>query len=188
MIRIDPLYPSDWYWAASDGRLYGSARQTLVALDDAAFAAWQADDRRPTTWPRDEAGDQTNAALQQVLVRYGLWADLAAYAADRRWRAETAGIVVAGAVIATDRESQAMIMGARLYAQATPGANVQFKTAGGFVALGGAQIEAVALAVAAHVQACFAVEAAVLAEIQAGTISTLPQVDGAAWPGGAHGE
>lgn len=110
--------------------------------------------------------------------------DLVAYAADRRWRAETAGIVVAGAAIATDRESQALIMGARLYAQATPAATFQFKTAGGFVSLDAAQIEAVALAVAAHVQACFAVEAAVLAEIEAGNITTLSQVDGAAWPDG----
>lgn len=188
MIRIDPLYPSDWYWAASDGRLYGSARQTLVAQDDAAFAAWQEAERGPTAWPRDDAGTESVTALQAVLTRYGLWVDLAAYAADRRWRAETAGIVVAGALIATDRESQALITGARLYAQATPGAIFQFKAGGGFVTLDGAQIEAVALAVAAHVQACFAVEAGVLAEIAAGTITTLPQVDGAAWPGGESNE
>lgn len=181
---IDPLFAADWYWAASDGRLYSSARQSLVAQDDEAFAAWQVGGRRPTAWPRDEAGEETVSALQDVLTRYGRWADLTAYAAHRRWLAETGGIVVAGTAIATDRESQALIMGARLYAQATPDTSFQFKAAAGFVTLDGADIEAVALAVAAHVQACFAVEAGVRADIEAGTITTLSQVDGAAWPAG----
>lgn len=181
---IDPLFPFDWYWAASDGRVYSSARQALVAQDDGAFDAWQADGRRPTPWPRDDAGAESVAALQDVLTPHGLWVDLAAYAAHRRWCAETAGIVVAGVAIATDRESQALISGARLFAQMTPGITIQFKAGGGFVGLDGAQIEAVALAVAAHVQAAFAAEAAVLADIEAGTITTLSQVDGAPWPGG----
>jgi hypothetical protein len=41
---------------------------------------------------------------------------------------------------------------------------------------------AIATAVGAHVQACFATEAAVDAEITAGTITTTAQIDAADWP------
>lgn len=110
--------------------------------------------------------------------------DLTAYVAHRRYAVETGGIDVAGHPIATDRESQALIMGARLYAQATPTATIQFKAGAGFVTLDAAAIETIAIAVATHVQAAFAIEAAVLADIAAGAITTIEQVDGAAWPGG----
>jgi len=42
---------------------------------------------------------------------------------------------------------------------------------------------AIATAVGAHVQACFAAENAVQAAITAGTITTTAEIDAAAWPG-----
>jgi len=109
--------------------------------------------------------------------------ELAAYAADRRWRAETGGIAVDGLTIATDRESQAMISNAVQTAERT-GQSINYKAGGVFVTLTPEQIIGLALTVAVHVQASFAAEAAVVADIDAGTITTIAQIDAHAWPGG----
>lgn len=65
--------PADWYWEADDGRLYSSAAQALVN-PDMAYQDWL-QDHQPTRWPVDEGGEQTDAALQEVLSPYGrtLW-------------------------------------------------------------------------------------------------------------------
>lgn len=107
---------------------------------------------------------------------------LKAYAAAKRWQVETGGISVGGASIQTDRASQAMITGAFAYAQANPSASIAFKAGGGFVMLAAADVEAIANAVGAHVQACFAAEAAIVAAIEAGAITTFAAIDGADWP------
>lgn len=108
-------------------------------------------------------------------------AQLTAYAATKRYAVETGGIVFNGAPIATDRESQSMAGNAHAYVQASGAASVSYKTAAGFVTLSADQIKAVALAIGAHVQACFAAEDAADAAINASppTIATLAEVDAA---------
>jgi hypothetical protein len=103
--------------------------------------------------------------------------ELKAYAARRRFAVETGGILHNGASIATDRESQAMINGAFSLAQINPDISVQFKTGAGFVTLNAAAITALALAVAAHVQACFAKEQSVDDQITAGTMKLASEID-----------
>lgn len=107
--------------------------------------------------------------------------DLAAYAAAKRFAVETGGITVSGAPVATDRGSQAMIANALSYVQASGAASVSYKSPAGFVTLSADQIKAVALAVGAHVQACFVAEDAVDAGLHASppTITALAQVDAA---------
>lgn len=109
-------------------------------------------------------------------------ATLKVYAASKRWQVETGGITVAGAAVKTDRASQAMITGAFAYAQANPSASIAFKAADGFVMLTAAEVEAIAKAVGAHVQASFAAEAAIVAAIEAGAITSFAAIDGADWP------
>ncbi|MFD2677988.1 DUF4376 domain-containing protein [Camelimonas lactis] len=110
-------------------------------------------------------------------------ADLAAYAADKRWQAETGGITVAGVPVATDDRSKTMIMGARIKADADSSYTVGWKGAdGSFVSLTAPQIIAISDAVLAHVDACFAAEAAVAAAITDGTVTTTQQVDDWPWP------
>lgn len=108
-------------------------------------------------------------------------AQLVAYAAARRFAVETGGILVNGAPIATDRDSQAMIGNAFAYVTAAGAGSVSYKTTAGFVTLTADQIKAVALAVGAHVQACFAAEDAADAGINATppTITTFAEVDAA---------
>ena len=82
-------------------------------------------------------------------------------ASAKRYVIETGGIVVAGAVIRTDRESQALIAGAFNAVQQDPAKTIDWKAADGtWVHLNATQIAAIAAAVADHVQACFSAERA----------------------------
>lgn len=103
--------------------------------------------------------------------------DLKNYAAAARYNKETGGITVNGAAVATDRESQAMVNGAYAYALINPQLTISFKTEAGFTVLNATQITAVATAIAAHVQACFAVEASLDSGIDAGTVVTTAAID-----------
>lgn len=177
---------SNWYWLASDGRIYSSAAGAVITAEDENYTAWTEAGHGPTPWPRDDAGEQTDEALQAVLSPYGLYmptaAGLTAYAAARRYSVETGGITVNGASIDTTRESQSLITGAYAYSQANPEAAITFKAKSGWVTLSAEQVAGIATAVAAHVQAAFATEQAVDAAIDAGTITTTAEVDGADWP------
>lgn len=68
MLSFDPFH---WYWLAEDGRVYSSASQSLVDDDDAGYSEWSVENHA-TPWPRDAEGNQTDAALQDVLSEYGL--------------------------------------------------------------------------------------------------------------------
>lgn len=105
--------------------------------------------------------------------------DLLAYAAQKRWEKEVGGIEVNGQIIDTSRESQSMITGAYAYSQANPSETIQFKAASGWVTLDAPTMAAIATAVGAHVQACFALEANIADQITNGTITTTGEVDAA---------
>lgn len=103
---------------------------------------------------------------------------LRAYAAAKRYDVETGGIVVAGIPVATDRNSQHLISGAFALSSADNTLPIRFKGAdGAFRTLGSGGIQVIALAVAGHVQACFAAEASVLSSIEAGDITSAVQID-----------
>lgn len=70
-----PFYynPLDWYWGPDQsGKYFASARKMLVAAGDPTFVAWQATGNKPTPWPKDDAGNKSSAALQDVLLPYGI--------------------------------------------------------------------------------------------------------------------
>ena len=63
----------NWYWLSDDGnRIYSSSRQTVVGKDDKEFLAWKAGGGWPTPWPKNDAGEETDEALAEVLAGYGL--------------------------------------------------------------------------------------------------------------------
>jgi hypothetical protein len=116
-------------------------------------------------------------------------ATLIAYAADVRWRREVGGITVGGVPVATDDRAKMMIVGARLAAIADPQWSTVWHGADGQTY----PVEATAMlaisdAVQAHVNSCFATFALVMAAIDAGSITTMAQIDAADWPAisGAH--
>lgn len=107
-------------------------------------------------------------------------AELIAHAAQRRWEKEVGGITLSGLVIYTDDRSKIMISGARVAAEADPNFTTQWKGAdGSFVTLDAAMIVAISNAVSTHVSNCFALEAQVLAQIEAGTLMTAVEIDAA---------
>ena len=106
--------------------------------------------------------------------------DLAAYTAQKRWEKEIGGIEVNGLTVATDDRSKMMPSGARVAAMADPGFTTAWKGSGGsFVPLDAVAVIAISDAVLAHVSACFVLEAQVKAGIEAGTITTVEQIDAA---------
>lgn len=129
--------------------------------------------------PMIEVSDTPASETEPVLSVPPTKDQLRAYAADARWRKETGGIDFNGAQVRTDRESQAMITGALALMQLNPSSNIPFKTATGFVTLDAPTVTALALAVAAHVQTCFAKEAELAAAIESGAVATTAAIDAA---------
>jgi hypothetical protein len=147
----------------------------------------------PFTYEPDDDAPLTNevrALLQTGSYPIAAYAEpmpdavaLRAYAATARWRKETGGIAIGGFAVATDDRSKALIQGAYLQAQRNPAFTAQWKIASGsFVTIGAAQIETVALAVAAHIQACFGKEAEVVQAIDNQVIDSFAQIDAAFEP------
>jgi hypothetical protein len=99
--------------------------------------------------------------------------------ADKRWRTETSGITVAGVEIATDRESQALLMGVVLAAQNDPEYIINWKAKNGWAVLDAATILAVADAVRTHVQACFDREKKLQDQIESAT--TVEELEAVKW-------
>ena len=109
-------------------------------------------------------------------------AELKAYAAQKRWQVEAGGIVVAGVAVATDDRSMALINGTVGYLDDGGTGPIKFKAASGWVDVDAATILAIKQAIGAHIQACFAAEAAVDAAIDAGTITSIAAIDAWTWP------
>lgn len=182
--------PSNWYWLRDDGALYSSAAQVLVPADDPGYLSWEEAGNRPTRWPEDVAGVQTDAALAEVLAAVGrvLWAPdpvdvLLAYAARRRWELETGGITVAGAQIRTDEQSQANITGGVSLMAADPElAAIDWEAMPGqWVSLDREAMAAIGVAVGRHVQRCFSALRQIQGEITSAppTITSAEAVDAA---------
>ena len=134
-------------------------------LDASMLRLWRAPDGTLTTPPALESGEEV---------------DLVAYAAQKRWEREVGGIELNGLTVATDDRSKTMISGARVAAMANPDFTTSWKGAGGeFVPLDANAVIAISDAVLAHVSNCFAIEAQVLADIEAGAITTVEQIDAA---------
>ncbi len=112
-------------------------------------------------------------------------AELLAYAAQKRWQVEIGGLVINGETIDTSRGSQAMITGAFSYSKEHPEEQIHFKALSGWVTLNAPTVAAIATAVGAHVQSCFALEATIAVAIEAGTLTTTAAIDAANWPSAA---
>lgn len=123
------------------------------------------------------------AVLPSKLVRTK--ALLLSEVATKRWQVETGGIVVAGHLIATDRESQAQLNSVYVSLKNGLIADTAWKgTDGVFTLVTLADLEPVAQAVAAHVCACFSAEQIHNEAINA--LKTQEELDrydiNAAWP------
>jgi hypothetical protein len=80
--------------------------------------------------------------------------ELAAY----RYGKETAGVSIGGMTVKTDRESQSMLAGAKVYSDMNESVLIDWKAENGWVQIDRTVILAVSQAVATHIQACFSRE------------------------------
>ena len=112
-------------------------------------------------------------------------ADKLAALAERRWQAETGGVLVGGMPVKTDAGSTAKITAAYVQAKANPAFTVNWKVDKAmFVTLDAATIIAIGDAVTSHVQACFDHEMALTTQIMlAKDAKALDAIDiDAGWP------
>lgn len=110
--------------------------------------------------------------------RESVVAMLTGFASAKRFEVETGGITVGSMKVATDRESQARIAAAWVTAKHEPSTVFHWKLPDGtFVDLTAGSLSTMAAAVAAHVQACYAVERKVCELIGKNKISVRSQIN-----------
>jgi hypothetical protein len=174
------IFPYNWYWLADDGRVYASATQTIVTDTDPGYVAFTGAGGTATVWPRDDAGNQTNASLQDVLRPYNLYVDLIYYTAAARQARYADDITVNGLPFSTDPVSLGGLNAAMLYTSDKQVNAFSWKLPdGSFITLNTTQIKDLQSVVAAFGQSCFVCEDETLTAIEGGTITTREQVDAA---------
>lgn len=109
--------------------------------------------------------------------------DLLSYAALKRYEAEVGGTTVFGFPLRTGREDRTLIYEAEASANADAGFATTWIAADGTAHdLSAEMVFTLAAAARTHVAACFGAYATVAAEIAAGTITTMAEIDAAPWP------
>ena len=103
--------------------------------------------------------------------------ELIQYSASVRYDKEVSGITVSNNFIFTDRQSQAMINGIVTMVQLQPDVVINFKTGSGFIEANLQIIMNIATSVASHIQTCFSMEADIVKQIQANTITQFTEID-----------
>jgi len=196
--------PKAWYWSGPLG-VFSSAKNALVSDGDAAYAAWVAAGGVATVWPRDEAGAQTTAALDEVLLAAGLPAsgltpaasgELLAYA-DAKLSAYWTGAIsvnvgteAAPVRVTVDASSKGQTFVSGLLADISLGASTEtWYQDGGSLQLTADQVRAIGLALKAYVDAAMTVWQQAERGIGASpaTITTAAEIDALAWPARAAG-
>lgn len=114
-------------------------------------------------------------------------ADLVAAATAERWERETGGISIGGVQVGTNLDDQNRLSGVLSAIQLGGLESVDFKAQSGWVQLTAAELQGIALAISAHVQACFTAERAHHEAIE--QLQTQADVDAydvmAGWPPGS---
>ncbi len=184
----------NWYWLVGGVALYSSARNVYVPVHDADFITWRDAGNTAYTIPTEAELWVTisqhapgylpdwlfdGAAFSQPAVGVFTKAQLIAYAKKKRWEKEVGGITVNGVAVSTDDRSKLLIAGSRLAAQADPEWKTVWDGADGeSYPVNAAAMIVISDAVQRHVNVdCFEDYSTVKAGINAGTITTLAEID-----------
>lgn len=103
-------------------------------------------------------------------------------AARKRYEVETAGIVVDGVSVATDRASRLSMVGLEAFSMLAVDKVVSFKAANGWHELTVEQARSLLYAVSTHIQACFAAEATLSKLIDADSVISKEEIEKFDWP------
>lgn len=188
-----PFFPHNHYWiiGGSETDVYSSASNTLVPQTDQAYVDWAAANMTNRI--------ETEAELADVLKPYSFiphWlfnapsfiqpapgaydqGQLKAYSADARWRKEQGGMVTtAGFPQKTDDRAQAKITGTYTAQNEVPAVTTKWHAADGVVHdLDGPGLYQLHVDLLTHINACFDVSAANITAIDAGSMTTLEEID-----------
>lgn len=202
LIALEGCAPPREWFEMQEGRLSGAAQEVLKTLPSFVQAV------APILMPDNPAAWYEDLVVSEPVIIEGQWkrpaqiidlrnddnvqklkTNLRAVIADLRYNHEVGGITVNGAVIKTDRESQATITGAYSRAQADSETTVAWKADNGFVELDCASIIAFGDAVFNHVQACFDHERVLETQVEAAqTWQDIMAIDlEAGWPVDVYG-
>lgn len=129
-------------------------RKANVLIDDVWNQSWEIQDL--TQEEIEEIEEQNKQNILEMI-------------AARRYEEETKGIVLNGAEIKTDHQSQMKVIGAALSVNMDPSKTYQWKAANGFIELDATTVLAIANAVDSHVQACFERESQLVEAVNNGT-------------------
>jgi hypothetical protein len=169
------------FWLADDGRVFGSTKQLISDDTDSDYVAWTGLGNLPSPWPRDDAGNQTEDALQDAVGPVGLFVNLKYYTVAARYRKEQSGLTLSsGMPIKTDDRAQAKINGAVIASINDAGFTTQWHAAdGSYWPLDQAGVAAMSTELQAYINQCFATAKATTDGIDGGTITTRAEVDAA---------
>lgn len=147
----------------NSGSGFVDTRRSVPELVDGAWTlGW---DTRPAT------AQETVDALAEG--KASMLSELAAH----RWSVETGGVTLGGSTVETTREAQAQIGSTYSALKDDLVASVEWKAQTGWLVMDLAAFTPIAAAVAQHVQASFAAERAVQAQIEALTAAELATFD-----------
>ncbi|OUL16984.1 hypothetical protein B0X78_02985 [bacterium AM6] len=110
----------------------------------------------PTEWLQNNS--PLPAAPERTLEE--VKADLVAAATAERWERETGGILIGGVQVGTGLDDQNRLSGVLSAIQLGGLESVDFKAQSGWLQLTAPELQGIALAISAHVQACFTAERA----------------------------
>lgn len=111
-------------------------------------------------WPTEWLANNTPLPLVAEKSVEEIRADLIAAATEQRWLHETGGIDLNGVRVGTGLDDQNRLSGVLSAIQLGGLESVDFKAQTGWVVLTAAELQGIALAISAHVQACFTAERA----------------------------
>jgi ferric-dicitrate binding protein FerR (iron transport regulator) len=190
--------PRDWYWyvGGDTAQAYSSKRNIYVdPASDADYAAWAAANG---PHPAAVANESEIWFYLKDFAPAWLWngttmsqptpttwskEQLAGYAADARFNRASAGIIITSlspVAFLSDPVSRNAVNSAHDYVEANPAATVKWKMSdGSFVQLDKTTLTSVMMDMSAYVESCFAGESNTADAINAGSITTLEEIDDA---------
>lgn len=109
-------------------------------------------------WPTEWLENNIPLPVEEPKATAQIRADLVAAATEQRWQHETGGILINGVRVGTGLDDQNRLSGVLSAIQLGGLDSVDFKAQNGWVELTAGELQAIALAISAHVQACFTAE------------------------------
>jgi hypothetical protein len=187
-----------WIIGGSATDVYSSATNTMVPVGDQGYVDWCKGNFASSIANEAELADVLRAHgsqlpawifnasdtfIQPTPTTYSM-AQLAAYSADARYRRASAGVkitTISSSTFLSDPVSRNTVNSAYDYSQAQGGSwSINWKMSdGSFVTLSKGSISTLMNNMAGFVQACFTCENNNLTAINAGTMTTLAQIDAA---------